>query len=178
MLLKAGVACSLKDDEICENTAISMERVASDMIGLTTAVAKALNLALKGEDDSGDLDNGLLKKWCEFYSEELLPKTKALVKSASPTLDAYGLFLPSRMGATVSQDLLQKGIKEGLEEAEDRPVEEEDKSVSSSSNNGEEEEDIEFDGKEMEDTIQQEEEDEAFDEYDEYEYDEEYYDEE
>ena len=74
-----------------------MERVASDMIGLTTAVAKALNLALKGEDDSGDLDNGILKKWCEFYSDELLPKTKALVKGASPTLDAYGLFLPSRM---------------------------------------------------------------------------------
>jgi hypothetical protein len=178
MLLKAGVACNLKEDECSENTAIAMERVASDMIGLTTAVAKALNSALKS-DDSGDLDQGILKKWCEFYSEDLLPKTKALVKSASPTLDAYGLFLPSRMGASVSQDLLQKGLKVESVETEEK-IEEED--VSTSSNSVEEEEDIESDEKEAEEPVEpeanEEEEEKEFDEYDEYEYDEEYYDEE
>lgn len=112
LLLKAGLACALKDDEECENTAIALERVVSDLIGLTTAVAKALNNALKSSDfDGDDMDRDLVKKWCEFYSEELLPQTKAMVKSTAPTLDAYGLFLPSRMGASVSQDLLQKGLK-------------------------------------------------------------------
>jgi hypothetical protein len=46
-LLKAGVVCQLKEGEECENTAIASELVASDMIGLTTAVAIALNRALK-----------------------------------------------------------------------------------------------------------------------------------
>lgn len=112
MLLKAGLACALKDGEECENTAIALERVVSDLIGLTTAVATALNRALTSEEyESGDIDKEVVKKWCNFYSEELLPKTKGMVKSSSPTLDAYGLFLPSRMGATVSPDLLQKGLK-------------------------------------------------------------------
>jgi len=109
MLLKAGVVCQLKEGEECENTAIASERVASDMIGLTTAVAIALNRALKDGGLKG-ADPALLKKWCEFYSQELLPQTKAMVKKTSPKLDAYGLFLPSRMGASVSQDLLEKGL--------------------------------------------------------------------
>jgi len=184
MLLKAGVACSLKDDELSENTAIAMERVASDMIGLTTAVAKALNGALKSDDDSTDVDAGILKQWCVFYSEELLPKTKALVKSASPTLDAYGLFLPSRMGASVSQDLLQKGLK-GVESAEKTTTTttteertEEEEVTASSSNSVEEEEAIESEEEEVEEPEAKEEEAELGD-YDEYEYDEyEEYDEE
>merc|ERR1712232_129147 len=98
MLLKAGVACQLKDGEECENTAIAVERVASDLIGLTTATAIALNRALK-EDDFRGADPALIKRWCEFYSEELLPQSKAMVKKTSAKLDAYGLFLPSRMGA-------------------------------------------------------------------------------
>jgi hypothetical protein len=53
MLLKAGTACQLKDGEECENTAIAAERVASDMIGLTTAVAMALNRALKSKQSQG-----------------------------------------------------------------------------------------------------------------------------
>lgn len=110
MLLKAGVACQLKGGEDCENTAIAAERVASDMIGLSTAVAIALNRALKTDDLQG-ADPVLIKRWCEFYSEELLPKTRAMVKKTSSKLDAYGLFLPSRMGATLSPDTLRKGLE-------------------------------------------------------------------
>jgi hypothetical protein len=109
MLLKAGVVCQLKEGEECENTAIASERVASDMIGLTTAVAIALNRALKDDDLKG-ADPALLKKWCVFYSQHLLPQTKVMVKRTSPKLDAYGLFLPSRMGATVAPDILEKGL--------------------------------------------------------------------
>lgn len=109
MLLKAGLACQLKEGEECENTAIAIERVASDMIGLTTAVAIALNRALKSED-LATLDSELIKKWCQFYSESLLPQTRLMVKKTSPKLDAYGLFLPSRMGATVPPDLIEKGL--------------------------------------------------------------------
>jgi ANTH domain len=109
MLLKAGIVCQLKEGEECENTAIASERVASDMIGLSTAVAIALNRALKDDDLKG-ADPALLKKWCVFYSEELLPQTKSMVKKTSPKLDAYGLFLPSRMGTSVSPDLLEKGL--------------------------------------------------------------------
>lgn len=110
LLLKAGVACQLKEGEDCENTAIAAERVASDLIGLTAAVAMALNRALKDDDLKG-ADPALIKKWCVFYGEELLPQTRAMVKKTSAKLDAYGLFLPSRMGTTVSQDVLQKGLK-------------------------------------------------------------------
>jgi ANTH domain len=109
LLLKAGLACQLKEGEVCENTAIATERVASDMIGLTTATAIALNRALKSENLE-ELDGPLIKKWCEFYSESLLPQTRALVKKLSPKLDAYGLFLPARMGTTVSSDLIEKGL--------------------------------------------------------------------
>jgi hypothetical protein len=109
LLLKAGVACQLKDGEECENTAIAAERVASDLIGLTTAVAIALNRALKDDGLKG-ADPALLKKWCQFYADELLPQTRAMVKKTSPKLDAYGLFLPSRMGTSVSRELLEKGL--------------------------------------------------------------------
>jgi len=46
LVLKDGLACILKPEEVCEITAHAIERVASDMIGLTTAVATALNYAL------------------------------------------------------------------------------------------------------------------------------------
>ena len=117
VVLKAGVACCLKEGEECENTAIAVERVASDLIGLTTAVAIALNRALKGDGLKG-ADPAVIKRWCEFYSEELLPQTKSMVKKTSPKLDAYGLFLPSRMGASVSQEVLQKGLKAVESEAD------------------------------------------------------------
>lgn len=131
MLLKAGTACQLKDGEECENTAIAAERVASDMIGLTTAVAMALNRALKGNNLKG-ADPALIKRWCEFYSEELLPQTKSMVKKTAAKLDAYGLFLPSRMGASISQEVLLKGLKLAEAEVEVESIE-----------NGEEEEDVE-----------------------------------
>ena len=133
-LLKAGLACQLKDGEECENTAIAAERVASDLIGLTSAVAVALNRVLKDVDLKGG-DPALVKKWCEFYSEQLLPQTKSMVKKTSGRLDAYGLFLPSRMGTSVKPDLLNKGLNldteagmesiAGEEEAEEDQAEEE-----------------------------------------------------
>jgi ANTH domain len=113
MLLKAGVVCQLKDGEECENTAIACERVASDMIGLTSAVAMALNRALNKSDGLTGADCALIRKWCVFYKEELLPQTKAMVKKASPKLDAFGLFLPSRMGTSVAPDVLEKGLALG-----------------------------------------------------------------
>lgn len=118
MILKAGTACALKDGEECENTCFCVERVASDLIGLVGAVASALNRALRGKGGEG-ADPALVARWCEFYADELLPQTKAMVKKASPQLDAYGLFLPSRMGASVPQELLQKGLKGAPEEEEE-----------------------------------------------------------
>jgi hypothetical protein len=121
LLLNAGVACILKDGEECENTAIAVERVASDLISLTGAVAKALNKALKFDDNNNLMEEGadpmLVKKWVEFYSEELAPKTRAMVKKTAPKLDAFSLFLPSRPSDTVSQDLIQKGLKLGETES-------------------------------------------------------------
>ena len=120
MLLKAGLACQLRDGEECENTAIAVERVATDLIGLSAGVAMALNRALKDGDFKG-ADPGLIKRWCEFYGDELAPQTRSMVKKTTPKLDAFGLFLPSRMGATVSQDILQKGLK--LESTATEPTE-------------------------------------------------------
>jgi hypothetical protein len=176
MLLKAGLACAMKADEECENTAIALERVVSDLIGLTTAVAKALNNALKSSDYDDVMDRDLVKKWCEFYSEELLPQTKAMVKSTAPTLDAYGLFLPSRMGASVSQDLLQKGLKGAGGAITDRSADvaesQEDEDVCLESEDKEEEQEAPVEDEEQE----------AYGDvnenmYDEYEYDEYEYDE-
>ena len=172
ILLKAGLACALKEEEECENTAIAYERVVSDMIGLTTAVATALNSALKSGDD--DLDRDLIQKWCEFYSDELLPQAKSMVKSSAPMLDVYGLYLPSRMGASVSQDLLKKGLQgsgDADDGAEEAPPQEEENVCR--------EEDSEV----VEDRAAEEEEEETPEEdvnenlYDEYEYDEYEYDE-
>uniref|UniRef100_A0A7S2LGQ7 ENTH domain-containing protein n=1 Tax=Leptocylindrus danicus TaxID=163516 RepID=A0A7S2LGQ7_9STRA len=78
MILKAGCACALKNEEDNEITASCAERVAIDMNGLTTAVAVALNRALRGDDK--DIDHSIVKKWCEFYSQELLPQTKSMIK--------------------------------------------------------------------------------------------------
>lgn len=195
MLLKAGVACQLKEGEECENTAVAAERVASDLIGLSTAVAIALNRALKSDDLDG-ADPALIKRWCEFYSEELLPKTRAMVKKTSSKLDAYGLFLPSRMGATVSPETLQRGLKadelvsggggEGSSATADEGENEEGESKDAAGDEVEEKEDAEDKSAEKEEEIAEEEpkkaaaDEEAVadgDEYDEYEYEEEeYYD--
>jgi hypothetical protein len=189
MLLKAGVACQLKEGEECENTAIAAERVASDLIGLTAAVAIALNRALKKDDLKG-ANPLLIKRWCEFYSEDLLPQTRAMVKKTSSKLDAYGLFLPSRMGATVSQDILQKGLK--LEEGDgavETVVSAEEEPAESTEGAAADEEDVSEAEKAVEDEPEAEAADEEpaaavaakeeGDEYDEYEYEEEeYYDDE
>merc|ERR1712071_111682 len=115
MMLKAGMATTLREGEDSEQTAVAMERVAVDMIAMTTATATALNRALKNYKKPNHMvDDALLKQWCEFYAEELLPKTKILVKKTSPKLDKYGLFLPSRMGAAVRPELLEKGLTLGI----------------------------------------------------------------
>ena len=55
-------------------------------------------------------DLKLIQQWCTLYSQQLLPQTKAMVKKMSPNLDAFGLFLPSRMSANVPPNLLEKGL--------------------------------------------------------------------
>ena len=187
LLLKAGVACQLKDGEECENTAIAAERVASDLIGLTSAVAKALNRALEGDELEGT-DAELIKRWCEFYSEDLLPQTRSMVKKTTPKLDAFGLFLPSRMGATVSQDTLQKGLKlepsdsaaaaEDAEVAEEEEEEDEEDAEEKTEATGSAKDEEEAEDEAEEPAEEEDEVDEANVE-DEYEYDvEEYYDDE
>jgi len=185
VVLKAGLACNLKPKEECENTVAAMERVISDMIGLTTAVAAALNSALDETKDNS-VDKALIKLWCEFYSQELLPQTKAMIKNATPTLDAFGVFLPSRMATSVSQDLLQKGLTyvaptntshlEIASENEKRLQEEQGQGLL------EEKERKEDDVEDSSDSIKKDEKDEdetVYEvdvEYGEYEYDDEYYD--
>ena len=126
MVLKAGLACTLHDGEEQENTAMCVERVAADLMGLTAAVAVALKRELK-ESNTIDADSeALVKQWCEFYSEELLPDTKKFVKKTSSKLDAYGLYLPSRMSASLPQELLDRGLKLGGEGAANGDEEDED----------------------------------------------------
>ncbi|KAL7522140.1 hypothetical protein ACHAWX_007298 [Stephanocyclus meneghinianus] len=116
MVLKAGLACTLHDGEECESTAMCVERVAADLMGLTAAVAVALKRELKQPSEIED--ESLVKQWCQFYSEELLPDTKKFVKKTSSKLDVYGLYLPSRMSASLPQELLERGLKLGDGEAE------------------------------------------------------------
>ena len=122
LLLKAGLACHLKDGEVCENTAIAAERVTADMMSLTSAVAVALNRVLKDSIPKGT-DQKLIQQWCTLYSQQLLPQTKAMVKKMSPNLDAFGLFLPSRMSASVPPNLLEKGLKLAANNGDDSPDE-------------------------------------------------------
>jgi len=179
-LLKTGVACVLKNGEECENTALAVERVASDLLGLSTAVSGALTRALKGDDLNG-ADPVLIKKWCEFYSEELLPQTRAMVKKTAPKLDAFGLFLPSRMGPTLSQDLLQKGMKldEAGEESDASAATKKDSSSEEDKESDKTEEEAEV-AEDADEEEPEEEVDDDVEEIDEYEYDEEeeYYDDE
>mmetsp|Transcript_14037 Transcript_14037/g.30554 ORF Transcript_14037/g.30554 Transcript_14037/m.30554 type:complete len:615 (-) Transcript_14037:163-2007(-) len=125
MVLKAGLACTLHDREDSESTAMCVERVAADLMGLTAVVAVALKRELKQQTISEDSEE-LVKQWCEFYSEELLPETKKFCKKVTNKLDAYGLYLPSRMSASLPTDLLEKGLKlgAGAGEKEDEEGEE------------------------------------------------------
>jgi hypothetical protein len=116
MVLKAGLACTLHDGEDSESTAMCVERVAADLIGLVSAVATALRRELKqssSSPSSGDENDALVRQWCEFYAEELLPETKKFCKKVTGKLDAYGLYLPSRMSASLSPELLERGLKLG-----------------------------------------------------------------
>jgi len=110
MVLKAGLACTLHEGEDSESTAMCVERVAADLMGLTAAVATALKRELK--QSSSDTEE-LTKQWCEFYADELLPETKKFCKKVTNKLDAYGLYLPSRISASLSPELLEKGLKLG-----------------------------------------------------------------
>jgi hypothetical protein len=130
LVLKAGTACLLQEGEECEHTAIAVERVACDLMALSTAVATTLIRILKDDDVENDqhwkktADIALITRWCEFYSQELLPQTRTMVKKTSPMLDAYGLYLPSRMGTVVPPELLQIGLKAAsATEGEVDPVE-------------------------------------------------------
>lgn len=122
----------------------------------------------------------MIKTWCEFYSEDLLPQTRAMVKKTAPKLDAFGLFLPSRMGPTLSQDLLQKGLKLGENAAsegeESETLEKKDPSTEDDkeSDNAEEAEAPQNAGED--DEVEEVDEEEVIEEEDYY--DEEYYDDE
>lgn len=183
LVLENGVKCSLKNGEECENTALAMERVVSDLIGLCGAVATALNKVLK-DDDLHGADAALIKQWCHFYSEELAPQTRAMVKKTAPKLDAFQLYLPSRTSVTVSPDLIQKGLK--LDESESAPAEEEGDEAQSSGEETSKDGDSSASKPESDESKKDEAsagEDDAVDdeeELEEYEYeeDEEYYDEE
>ncbi|KAL7543494.1 hypothetical protein ACHAXR_012786 [Thalassiosira sp. AJA248-18] len=113
MVLKAGLACTLHEGEDSESTAMCVERVAADLMGLTAAVAVALKRELKSQSGISEDSEELVKQWCEFYSEELLPETKKFCKKVTGKLDAYGLYLPSRISSSLSQELLEKGLKMG-----------------------------------------------------------------
>ncbi len=113
MGFKAGLACTLHDGEDSESTAMCVERVAADLMGLTAAVATALKRELKQSPDELMESGELTKQWCEFYAEELLPETKKFCKKVTNKLDAYGLYLPSRISASLSPELLEKGLKLG-----------------------------------------------------------------
>mmetsp|Transcript_37019 Transcript_37019/g.66620 ORF Transcript_37019/g.66620 Transcript_37019/m.66620 type:complete len:625 (+) Transcript_37019:65-1939(+) len=180
MVLKAGLACTLHDGEDSESTAMCVERVAADLMGLTAAVAVALKRELKSQPISKDSEE-LVKQWCEFYSEELLPDTKKFCKKVTGKLDAYGLYLPSRMSASLSQELLEKGLKLGAGGEKESAEEEEGEEQS------EEEEKLDEKSSEEEEVEKAEEADASLamsasaatastqddeDEYDEYEYDE------
>ena len=205
LVLKAGTACAMKDGEESEHCAIAVERVAADLMSLCTAVAKSLQKALSEESGGGDAaDPAVLQKWCVFYSQQLLPQTKAMVKKTSPKLDAYGLFLPSRMGTTLSPELLQKGLTltetEGEEEEEavakettapkvaankddEEEQEDEEEEAVEEEEAEEEEEDVqeeeeEVEEEEEEDAMEEEDEDEEEEDDEDFEYDEEYYDDE
>lgn len=184
LVLENGVKCTLKNGEECENTALAVERVVSDLIGLSAAVATALNKVLK-DDDLHGADPAMIKQWCEFYSEELAPQTRAMVKKTAPKLDAFQLYLPSRTSVTVSPDLIQKGLKldeteaapaeEGGDEDEEKTAEEDSKEGDSSEGSKEADEPKKEEASAgEEDAVDDEEE---LDEY-EYEEDEEYYDDE
>ena len=110
---KARVAGAGIIESSSENIAIAAERVAVDLMSLTSAVAVALNRSIKGKE-AKDADPEIVKLWCQFYCEELLPQTKAMVKRTSPKLDAFGLFLPTRMSASVSQEVLKTGLHGGV----------------------------------------------------------------
>lgn len=122
MVLKAGLACTLHDGEDSESTAMCVERVAADLMGLTAAVAVALKRELKQQQQSSsssssstskDSEEELVKQWCEFYADELLPETKKFCKKVTNKLDTYGLYLPSRISSSLSPELLEKGLKLG-----------------------------------------------------------------
>jgi len=138
LVLQAGLMCTLRDGEESENTATCMERVASDLIALTTATAIALQRGLADNNNNNRYDAELMKQWCLFYQEELVPKTRSTMKRTSRKLDAYGLYLPSRMGAAVPPELIAKGLTGAVVEEEENENQEEEEN--------EEEEDQEEEG--------------------------------
>jgi hypothetical protein len=106
LVLKAGTACLLQDGEESLIRILKDDDVENDQHWKKTA------------------DIALITRWCEFYSQELLPQTRTMVKKTSPMLDAYGLYLPSRMGTIVPPELLQIGLKAASTvEADADPVE-------------------------------------------------------
>jgi len=51
----------------------------------------------------------LLDRWCDFYIQLLLPQTKQVIRTTMPLLDRYGLYLPSRTGGSLRNELIVEG---------------------------------------------------------------------
>ena len=115
-VLKAGCECKLRSGEDTEVTAACMERVANDLNLMCSTVATTLSKTLSGGGVNGEgVDKKLVKEWCEFYSAELLPQTKLLLKDTAKNLDRHNIFIPTRLGAGVTSDLLKRGMEGGRE---------------------------------------------------------------
>lgn len=120
LLLKAGTAVcrNLKDDDVDENTALAAERVASDLMALTVACGKALSSRSSSRTQSAPPPPALVRQWCVWYRDTLVPQTKQVLHQLSPPLDAFGLYLPSRIPKTgLTASALEEMIAAGENEA-------------------------------------------------------------
>merc|ERR1712157_589765 len=118
-------------------------------------------------------DKVLISKWCEFYSQELMKQTRMTMKTCTPTLDRWSLFLPSRIENRVDPDLLEIGLKFAEEDEEDDNVDdgyEDEKSY----DDEEDDDQDDYDKEEDDDGDDYDQEEEEEEEEDGYEYDDEY----
>jgi len=108
LVLRAGVACSaLSCEKYSEHIAVAIECLVTDLIGLVRVVGNTLNVALAQDDTNKNKKTQiLLDRWCDFYIQLLLPQTKQVIRTTMPLLDRYGLYLPSRTGGSLRNELL------------------------------------------------------------------------
>lgn len=113
LVLRAGVACSaLSCEKYSEHIAVAIDCLVKDLIGLVNVVGNTLNVALTQHGINKKNENQiLLDRWCDFYIQTLLPQTKQVIRITMPLLDRYGLYLPSRNGKNLKNELLVEGSR-------------------------------------------------------------------